>query len=37
MLLTWLEPPGFEVDTISNEDYRRRTSELGEQLRHPSD
>jgi hypothetical protein len=27
--------PGFEVNTISTDDYQRRTSELGDQLRTP--
>lgn len=27
--------PGFEVDTISTEDYQQRTNEVGEQVRTP--
>lgn len=27
--------PGFEVNTISRDDYQQRTEELGEQLRRP--
>jgi hypothetical protein len=27
--------PGFEVDTLSADGYRQRSSELGTQLRHP--
>jgi hypothetical protein len=28
--------PGFQVDTLSRDDYQRRTEELGERLRKPS-